>query len=64
MLAGDLRAALTEPGRVAISASTAAKLFGDRLPEAVLGEVIDIDFGDACYTVAAIVADPPEGRFE
>ncbi|MEL7360664.1 MAG: ABC transporter permease [Bacteroidota bacterium] len=60
VLAGDLRAALTEPGRVAISASTAAKLFGDRLPEAVLGEVIDIDFGDASYTVAAIVADPPE----
>ncbi|MEM6783539.1 MAG: ABC transporter permease [Bacteroidota bacterium] len=60
VLAGDLRAALSEPGRVAITASTAEKLFGDRAPASLLGEGLDIDFGDDTYTVAAILEDPPE----
>ncbi|MEL7363843.1 MAG: ABC transporter permease, partial [Bacteroidota bacterium] len=60
VIEGDLEAALTEPGRVALSRSTAALLFGDRAPETLLGEVLDVDFADDSYTVAAIVADPPE----
>jgi putative ABC transport system permease protein len=53
-LAGDLRAALSQPDSIALTLGAAQRLFGRA---AVLGETVTI--GGAAFRVVALLADPP-----
>jgi putative ABC transport system permease protein len=55
VLRGAAGEALSQPGQIILTASTARRLFGSADP---LGQVVEVG-GDVDYRVAAIAADPP-----
>lgn len=54
VLSGDLKEALTQPGKLALTQQTARKLFGNVHP---IGKIIHFAPIDKSYQVAAIIAD-------
>lgn len=56
-VAGDVRASLSSPDRIVITASLARRLFGDE--QKSLGRVLNMDNVDETYTVGAVLEDVP-----
>lgn len=55
-ISGDLHAAVSTPGKLALTQSMAEKLFGDGDP---LGQTVSLVNEDRHLTVAAVIEDPP-----
>ncbi|PRC94950.1 ABC transporter permease [Solimicrobium silvestre] len=58
-LEGDLQAALTKPDAIALTLSTAQKIFGETQ---ILHKIVKID--EKSYQVAALLPDPPSNTME